>query len=100
MAVVALRCHWAYLVDNRVRRSKQACRFERLDKFDEETGEWCEVLAADRRAGSPETATARIDVTNWFARLGRRDRRIAQALCGRLFCGRRLCGRRSTRESI
>ena len=53
---------------------------ERLDRFDRASGQWLEVLIEDRHAGPAETAAARIDVNEWFARLSRRDRKIAQAL--------------------
>jgi hypothetical protein len=45
-----------------------------------ETGAWEEILIEDRRAGPADTAAARIDVHDWFARMRARDRRIAQAL--------------------
>ncbi|HPM83638.1 MAG TPA: hypothetical protein PLF81_23195 [Candidatus Anammoximicrobium sp.] len=53
---------------------------ERLDRFDERTGEWKEVLIEDKNAGPAETASARIDIGDWFASLPRRNRRIAQTL--------------------
>ncbi|MCY2994202.1 MAG: hypothetical protein NTY19_40950 [Planctomycetota bacterium] len=53
---------------------------ERLDVFDERTGEWHEVLIEDRHAGPAETAAARIDIGEWFDSLPRRKRRIAQTL--------------------
>lgn len=52
----------------------------RLDRFDEQKGEWKEVLIEDRHAGPAETAAARIDIGAWFASLPRRKRRIAATL--------------------
>lgn len=53
---------------------------ERLDRYDAENGEWREVLIEDRHAGPAQTATARIDIGEWFARLPWKKRRIAQSL--------------------
>ncbi|HEX3659667.1 MAG TPA: hypothetical protein VHV55_28020 [Pirellulales bacterium] len=52
----------------------------RLEKFDEATGEWREILVEDRRAGPAEIAAARIDVADWFRSLGRQKRRVAKLL--------------------
>jgi hypothetical protein len=53
---------------------------KRLDRFDEQDGEWQEVIVEDHHAGPAETAAARIDIAAWFASLPRRKRRIAQTL--------------------
>jgi len=53
---------------------------ERLDRFDEEKGEWQEVLVEDRKAGPADTAAARVDIADWFAALPKRKRRIAESL--------------------
>ena len=53
---------------------------EGLDKFDEEEGQWREVLVEDRHAGPADTAAARLDLTAWFKSLSPKDRRIAKAL--------------------
>jgi len=53
---------------------------ERLDRFDEEEGQWREVVVEDHHAGPAETAAARIDIGDWFASLPRRKRRIAETL--------------------
>ncbi|MCY2989043.1 MAG: hypothetical protein NTY19_14405 [Planctomycetota bacterium] len=53
---------------------------ERLDLYDEQKGEWREVLVEDHHAGPAETAAARIDIGEWFDSLPRRKRRIAQTL--------------------
>ena len=61
-------------------QARKRITVERLDHFDERNGEWNEVLIEDRHAGPAETATARIDIADWFARLPRHKRRIAQTL--------------------
>jgi len=53
---------------------------EQLDRFDEDEGQWREVVVEDHRAGPAETAAARIDLTNWFDSLPRHKRRVAQVL--------------------
>ena len=53
---------------------------ERLDRFDERSGSWREVLVEDRRTGPAETAAARIDIADWFATLPPRKRAIARTL--------------------
>jgi len=62
--------------------AQQTKRFtvERLDRFDADKGEWREVVIEDRHAGPAETAAARIDISEWFASLPRRTRRIAETL--------------------
>ncbi|MCY2986778.1 MAG: hypothetical protein NTY19_02805 [Planctomycetota bacterium] len=61
-------------------QARKQITVERLDVFDERTGEWHEVLIEDRHAGPAETAAARIDIGEWFDSLPRRKRRIAQTL--------------------
>lgn len=53
---------------------------EQLDRFDEEEGQWREVVVEDYRVGPAETAAARIDLTDWFDSLPRHKRRVAQVL--------------------
>ncbi len=53
---------------------------ERLDKFDEEEGQWQEVLIEDKTAGPADIARVRCDFSDWLKSLKRRDRRIAQSL--------------------
>jgi hypothetical protein len=53
---------------------------EQLDRFDEEEGQWREVVVEDHRAGPAETAAARIDLTDWFDSLPRHKRRVVQTL--------------------
>ena len=61
-------------------QARKRITVERLDVFDEREGEWKEVLLEDRHAGPAETAAARIDIAEWFARLPKKKRRIAQTL--------------------
>jgi RNA polymerase sigma factor (sigma-70 family) len=62
--------------------AQAACRFvlARLDRFDNDRGEWREVLVEDRRATPADIAAARIDVAEWLLTLPARDRRIAETL--------------------
>jgi len=53
---------------------------ERLDRYDDENGEWQEVVVEDRHVGPAETAAARIDIADWFASLPRKKRHIAATL--------------------
>ena len=53
---------------------------ERLDRCDEQTGDWNQLLIEDRQAGPAETAAARIDLAAWFRTLSQRNQRIAQSL--------------------
>jgi DNA-directed RNA polymerase specialized sigma24 family protein len=53
---------------------------ERLDRCDEESGGWQEILVEDRHAGPAEIASTRIDVHEWLKSLPKRDRRLAERL--------------------
>ena len=53
---------------------------ERLDRFNQRTGQWREALVEDRTAGPAETAVARIDWAAWLCSLSRRQRTIASVL--------------------
>jgi len=53
---------------------------ERLDRYDAENGQWREVIVEDHRTGPAATAAARIDISDWFATLPRKKRRIAETL--------------------
>jgi hypothetical protein len=55
-------------------------RLLRLDRFDGAENCWKEVVVEDRSAGPDEIAAARIDLAEWFRRLPRRNRKIAQRL--------------------
>jgi len=53
---------------------------ERLDHFDDEEGQWQEVVVEDHTAGPADIARTRIDFSDWLGSLKRRDRRIAEFL--------------------
>jgi len=53
---------------------------ERLDGYDNDTGEWREILVEDRRATPADVAASRIDFAAWMRTLSRRYRKIAMAL--------------------
>ena len=53
---------------------------ESLNHCNRDGESWRETLVEDKHAGPAETAAARIDFTEWFASLSRRDRKIANAL--------------------
>jgi len=53
---------------------------ESLDRFDQESEEWKDVLIEDRHAGPAETAASRIDVGDWLRSLPARVRQIAETL--------------------
>jgi hypothetical protein len=53
---------------------------ERLDRFNQRTGQWREALVEDRTAGPAETAVARIDWRAWLGSLSPRQRTIASVL--------------------
>jgi hypothetical protein len=61
-------------------RRMNGLTISRLDRCDEASGQWSQVLLEDRHAGPAETAAARIDVAAWFQTLSTRNRRIAKAL--------------------
>ena len=53
---------------------------QRLDYFDEESGEWQELIVEDRHATPAEVATVRIDFQDWLRTLTKRERRVAMKL--------------------
>lgn len=53
---------------------------ERLDRYDSQKDEWREVVVESREAGPADTAAARLDIGEWFARLPKGKRRIAETL--------------------
>ena len=53
---------------------------QRLDYYDEETGQWQELIVEDRHATPAEVATVRIDFQDWLRTLPRRERRVAMKL--------------------
>ncbi len=64
-------------------RRKHGFGMERLDRIDNQSTAWQQLVVEDRRAGPAETAAARVDLAAWLRTLSTRNRRIAMALaCG------------------
>jgi len=55
-------------------------RLERLDRYNERTDEWKEVLVEDKTAGPAEIAVSRIDFGTWLRSLPVAKRQVARAL--------------------
>src|SRR5271169_4005829 len=58
----------------------KAFTIERLDQFNQRTGQWRDLLVEDRTAGPAEIAAARIDCAAWLGSLSPRHRKIASVL--------------------
>jgi hypothetical protein len=61
-------------------QSTKGFTIERLDRFNQRTGEWREVLLEDRTAGPAQIAETRIDFADWLKTLSKRDRQLAERL--------------------
>jgi len=61
-------------------RAAKGFTIERLDKFNQRTGQWREALVEDRTAGPAQIAETRIDFDSWLATLSNRDRQLAEPL--------------------
>jgi hypothetical protein len=61
-------------------RARKGVSLDSLDRFDEASGQWREVLVEDRRATPADIAASRIDVFDWFQTLPGRSRRLAERL--------------------
>jgi hypothetical protein len=61
-------------------RRSNGLSVKRLDRRDEVSGQWTQILVEDRRSGPAETAAARIDVSAWLRTLSKRNQKIAKAL--------------------
>ena len=61
-------------------RARKGVALESLDRSDEASDRWQEVLVEDRRATPADIAASRIDVREWFQTLPRRSRRLAERL--------------------
>jgi hypothetical protein len=59
---------------------RKGFQVERLDHFDEQDGEWQEILVEDGRAGPAEIAASRIDFAAWLRQLPARLRKVAETL--------------------
>ena len=53
---------------------------ERLDRFDEPTGEWQELVVEDRHSTPADVAATRVDFRAWLESLPERTRRVAETL--------------------
>lgn len=67
-------------VSSEYAQRRQGFSVASLDRYDQKTSEWREILIEDRHAGPAQTAAARIDIGEWFANLPRRKRRVAATL--------------------
>lgn len=67
-------------VSSEYAQRRQGFSVASLDRYDQKTGKWREILIEDRHAGPAQTAAARIDIGEWFANLPRRKRRVAATL--------------------
>jgi hypothetical protein len=53
---------------------------EQLDRFDDPTSEWEQLVVEDRHSGPAEVASTRIDFRAWLESLPERTRRVAETL--------------------
>lgn len=67
-------------VSSEYAQRRQGFSVASLDRYDQKSGEWREILIEDRHSGPAQTAAARIDIGEWFANLPRRKRHIAATL--------------------
>ncbi len=61
-------------------RQKKGLFFEQLDRIDESTGEWEELVVEDRHSTPAEVASTRIDFRAWLESLPERTRHVAETL--------------------
>ena len=61
-------------------RHQKGVSLERLDRIDESTGEWEELVVEDRHSTPAEVATTRIDFRAWLESLPERTRHVAETL--------------------
>jgi hypothetical protein len=59
---------------------KTGVSLERLDCFDERSGDWQELVVEDRHSTPAEVATTRVDFDAWLGQLTRLTRQIAKDL--------------------
>jgi hypothetical protein len=59
---------------------KKGVVVESLEYFDEDKGEWQEMIVEDRHSTPADIASTRIDFNSWLATLPKRDRTIAESL--------------------
>jgi hypothetical protein len=61
-------------------RARKGISLDSLQRFDDASDRWQEVLVEDRRATPADIAAIRIDVREWLQTLPRRSRRLAERL--------------------
>jgi hypothetical protein len=61
-------------------RKKKGLLLERLDRIDESTGDWEELVVEDRHSTPADVATTRIDFRAWLESLPERTKRVAEML--------------------
>jgi hypothetical protein len=61
-------------------RQKKGLSLEQLDRIDESTGEWEELVVEDRHSTPAEVATTRIDFGAWLESLPERTKHVAEML--------------------
>ena len=61
-------------------RQKNGLSLEHLDRIDESTGEWEELVVEDQHTGPADVAATRIDFAAWLMSLPERTRRVAETL--------------------
>jgi hypothetical protein len=61
-------------------RQKKGLSLERLDCFDERSGDWHELVVEDKHSTPADVATTRIDFGVWLESLPVRTRQVAETL--------------------
>jgi hypothetical protein len=61
-------------------RARKDVRLDSLQRFEQASGQWQEILVEDRGATPADIAATRIDVREWLQTLPRRSRRLAERL--------------------
>jgi hypothetical protein len=59
---------------------KKGFLVQRLDRFDQDSGQWLEAIVEDHRTPVPDQVAFRIDFPAWLDSLSKPKRRIAEAL--------------------
>ena len=67
-------------VTSRHCQKQKHVRVERLDRFDEQRGEWREAIVEDDKTPVPDQAAFRCDYPVWLKSLPNRERQIAEVL--------------------
>ena len=61
-------------------RQKNGVSVEQLDRFDNPTDEWQQIVVEDKHSGPADVATIRIDFGAWLESLPERTRHVAETL--------------------